>query len=172
MLPKTTDFIDNAIGIDPSGCGCTDCLVRNSIPLDHTSDIEELVRAHFMTGRKIVNRSSSTLAIYVNASAEVAVEALECTGPVIDALAPDMHSEAVYAFYMTDEDADEDEQAKVVALDSYALDIDEAIEDYYQNNATLVNRTESTLVLYRNYMGRYVAHKIEDAFNRLEILPD
>lgn len=172
MLPETTDFIDNAIGIDPAGCGCTDCIVRNSIPLDATSDIEELVRAHFMTGRKIINRSSSTLAIYVNASAEIVVEALECSGPVIDTLAPDKYSEAAYALYASAEDAEEDEQGQVVGLDSYGLDVDDAIEDYYQNNATLVNRTDATLILYRNYMGRYVAKQVENAFDRLEILPD
>lgn len=172
MLPDTTDFIDNAIAIDPATCGCTDCIVRNSIPLDDTSAIEELVRLHFMTGRKIINRSSRTLAIYLTSDAQAVVEVLECSGPVIDTLAPDAYSEASYAFYASSEDAPEDETAKVVALDSYQIDIDEAVEDYYHNNASVVNRTASTLVLYRDYMSRYIAQPVNDAANTLEILPD
>jgi len=31
MVSDQTDFIDNAVGIDPPDCGYTDCLIGNSV---------------------------------------------------------------------------------------------------------------------------------------------
>ena len=64
QLRQTTEFIDNAIGIDPDNCGCTDCLVGNSIPASNTGMIQDLVNAHLNAGRKIINRASAPLVIY------------------------------------------------------------------------------------------------------------
>lgn len=58
---RVTDFTGDAIGIDPAGCGCTDCLVGNSVPVD-SPKMAALARA-VAAGRKLVNRSGQHLAL-------------------------------------------------------------------------------------------------------------
>lgn len=53
-----TDFIDNAIGIDPPDCGCTDCIVSNSIPASQLmSNADALYHDVGLNGRRIVDRN-------------------------------------------------------------------------------------------------------------------
>ena len=35
--PVTTGFKENGVGIDPAGCGCTDCIIGDSIPFNETN---------------------------------------------------------------------------------------------------------------------------------------
>lgn len=165
MLRHTTDFIDNAIAIDPTDCGCTDCIVGNSIPLHDTYNLELLAMMHFATGRKIINRSSRTLLIYINKEDEACVEALDCSGPVIDTLQPSQSllsaDRADYAFYDSEDDAEDSKAHKAVVLDRYAMDVEEAVNDYYFDNANLVNCSDSALVLYRNFMSRFTVKKVD-----------
>ena len=56
-----TDFDGDALGLDPGGCGCTDCLVGNSIPID-SPRMKDLAQAA-ANGRKIVNRSGEHFAL-------------------------------------------------------------------------------------------------------------
>lgn len=52
-LHRKTDFKENGFGIDPEGCGCTDCIIGYAV---HPSDewkLEKMIR----TGRTLYNRT-------------------------------------------------------------------------------------------------------------------
>jgi len=52
-LKVKTDFKENAFGIDPEGCGCTDCLIGEAF---HPSDDYRLELA-IRYGRILINRT-------------------------------------------------------------------------------------------------------------------
>lgn len=55
---RDTQFKDNKIGVDPAGCGCTDCIIGNSIPEDNLNAYaDELYKDVGLNGRKISDRS-------------------------------------------------------------------------------------------------------------------
>lgn len=54
-----TDFLDNAIAVDPPTCGCTDCIVGNSVNLDEDGMRELAVQA--LLGRRVINRTGRPL---------------------------------------------------------------------------------------------------------------
>lgn len=61
-LPRTTEFPDDAIAIDPPACGCVDCLVGAAITLDSPLRLD-LAMEHFHPAirRPIINRSGHNL---------------------------------------------------------------------------------------------------------------
>lgn len=173
MLNDTTDFIGNAIGIDPSGCGCTDCLVGNSIP-ENSSDVEELLRAHVEEGREIVNRTyASVLLVYKRRSGGYAMDSLYMSDPygeveIIEeqeqyrddygfVIYDSFERNAEYVIQSYDEDADE-----VVAVNINDEDaIKKALEAHFTSGTELTNRTYGTLVVHESY-GEY-GHEVVDA---------
>lgn len=60
-FPERTDFEGDALACDPSGCGCMDCIVGASVPLD-SPRMHELAKA-VANGRRFVNRSGEHLAL-------------------------------------------------------------------------------------------------------------
>lgn len=60
-----TDFKDNAIGIDPRGCCCTDCVVGNSVPFSNKVAVKTIAR-QALRGRRVINRSSIPLVLVWN----------------------------------------------------------------------------------------------------------
>ncbi|WP_331757984.1 hypothetical protein OG225_41800 (plasmid) [Nocardia sp. NBC_01377] len=61
VLDKT-DFINNGVGIDPPECGCTDCIVGNSVPLGSGGDLDRLA-AQALQGRILINRASEPVVL-------------------------------------------------------------------------------------------------------------
>lgn len=173
MLNDTTDFIGNAIGIDPSGCGCTDCIVGNSIPED-SSYLDELLRAHVEEGRDIVNRTyASALLVYKHRNGSYAIESLypPDSRAEIEIIEEQEQYRDDYGFVIYDsyqrtaeyvvqsygEDAKE-----VVAVDINDEEaMNKALEAHFQNGTELTNRTYGTLVVLESY-GEY-SHRIVDA---------
>lgn len=54
-LKDTTEFVDNAIALDPAGCACTDCIIGDAYPEDRV-DVDDLVREAALAGRYIIDR--------------------------------------------------------------------------------------------------------------------
>lgn len=52
-LWKQTDFKENGFGIDPEGCGCTDCLISYAFHPSETYRLKEAIRQ----GRTLYNRT-------------------------------------------------------------------------------------------------------------------
>jgi hypothetical protein len=52
-LKRETEFLENGFGIDPEGCGCTDCLIGEAF---HPSDTWKLGTA-IKQGRTLYNRT-------------------------------------------------------------------------------------------------------------------
>ncbi|WP_029926407.1 hypothetical protein [Nocardia otitidiscaviarum] len=49
-----TEFLENGFGIDPEGCGCTDCQTGNAFHPSDTLRLEAAIRQ----GRTLYNRTS------------------------------------------------------------------------------------------------------------------
>ncbi|WP_280412611.1 hypothetical protein [Nocardia asiatica] len=71
-IKQFTVFRNNAIAIDPSGCGCTDCLCGDSIPYVFVDD-EELV-TQIMRGREVINRTDTELMFRVTDKIRLVIE--------------------------------------------------------------------------------------------------
>lgn len=157
MLRDETDFINNAIGIDPAGCGCLDCGIGNSIPEDEDQKITELLKAHFEEGREIVNRSGSTVVAYRNRRGDyestwVPVSESRTNFEVI---APE---EAYFDYSMdegtvvSDDHTPEDEAEGAVKVEDDDA-MKELVEKHFKHGEIIVNRTSETLVVYRTAYG-------------------
>lgn len=163
-MKETTDFINDAIGIDPSGCGCTDCIVGNSIPEDQDYQIAELIQAHFEEGRQIINRTSTAMIIYKSERGEYKYTNIPVTGydPTVLVLPQDG------SYYSPEEgiiirhgysDPDEDERS-VSTDDDDAMQ--EAIEQHFNQGERLINKTDQTVIIYQSVTGDY-GHLMIDA---------
>lgn len=180
MLNDTTDFIGNAIGIDPSGCGCLDCSIGNSIP-ENSPYMDELLRAHIEEGRDIVNRThASVLLVYKDsrsgaclyeplyisderAQIDIIEEAYEYHDDYGIAVYDSYRRTAEYVIQSYGEDA---EEVKSVDVNDDAA-FEKALSDHFVNGTDLTNRTYSTLVVYESY-GEY-GHRLLDVAEGTEI---
>lgn len=156
MLPDETQFIGNAIGIDPSGCGCDGCTDGSSIPEDDTAHIAELIEEHFTQSREIINRTGSAIVVYQSRRDEYEFSYLPESG----------HFE-VEVINQHDGYFDDLNQPFTVVRDSYtppevditAVDVhnDEElkmlIEKHFREGVEIINRTSETLVVYRTGYG-------------------
>ena len=164
MLREETEFLNNAIGIDPSDCGCTDCLVGNSIP-ENDPDVEKLLRAYFEEGREIVNRTyASALVAYKDRNGNYTYSPLFLTDPAaeIHIVKPeDPFYDEGFVICETDTGyepniypGDDEDSVAVVSLDEDEEVINAAIENHFKAGTTITNRTGSVLVLHESY-GEY-----------------
>lgn len=64
MINSTTGFINDAIAIDPYSCGCTDCLIGDSIPEHNTDEVQEAYRQMFEEGRQVIYRAGGDVLVY------------------------------------------------------------------------------------------------------------
>jgi hypothetical protein len=161
MLREETEFIHNAIGVDPSGCGCTDCIVGNSMPED-SYDIEELVRAHFEEGRRVVNRTSGTIVMYktgpgkykmdVVGSREINI--MEETRSWND---PEDYDYVLHASYCVCNSCERSETIPV--SDESRADL--ALRAHYNDGETVYNGTGYTLLTFQNWDESYKVEEID-----------
>lgn len=165
MFREETDFIGNAIGIDPSNCGCTDCIVGNSIP-ESDSRIPELIQEHFTEGRRIVNRTySSVLVAYKSANGEYTYDCISLSDPAAEVrvIEPEESSYDGNAIVICESDADgyepmlradeDPDDTKVISrYDDDAMA--KAIEKHFRYNKRVINRTYQTIVFHESY-GEY-----------------
>jgi hypothetical protein len=163
MLREETDFISNAIGIDPSGCGCTDCIVGNSIPESDASGISELLQEHFTEGRAIVNRTySRVLVAYKSANGEYTYESLSLPDPSAEVrvIEPEESSYDGEGIVICESDADgyepmlraddDPDNVKVISIhDDDAMA--SAIEKHFRYNKSVVNRIYETIIAHESY---------------------
>lgn len=56
-LQETTSFKHNGVGIDPAGCGCTDCIVGDSINVDDADKMKMLMYETYVNKRPVFWRS-------------------------------------------------------------------------------------------------------------------
>ena len=61
---KDTDFLDNGIGIDPEGCGCTDCIIGYSFNMGSVVYDSDLAK-DIIRGRKLYNRTSTKIRVEI-----------------------------------------------------------------------------------------------------------
>lgn len=162
MFREETDFINNAIGIDPSGCGCTDCIVGNSIP-EGDSRIPELIQEHFTEGRAIVNRTySSVLVAYKSSNGEYTYDSLSLPDPSAEVrvIEPEESSYDGEGVVICESDADgyepmlraddDPDNVKVISVhDDEAMAI--AVEKHFRYNKRIVNRTYETIIAHESY---------------------
>lgn len=165
MLREETEFDGNAIGLDPSDCGCTDCIVGNSIPESDISSIRELLQEHFTEGRKIVNRTyASVLVAYKSADGEYTYASLDLPDRfaeirVIEPEISDYDGESIVICensgdYEPNLRADEDpDNVKVISSDNRG-GITMAAEKHFRFSRRIANRTGKTLVFHKSY-GEY-----------------
>ena len=68
-LPEETGFTDNALAIDPDGCGCMDCLRNDAIHVSDTAKMQRLAKAA-AAGRVVINRSYGPLVLVMSFTGE------------------------------------------------------------------------------------------------------
>lgn len=155
MLREETDFIGDAIGIDPKGCGCTDCIVGNSIPLDQTHLIAELVRAHFEEGRRVIYRCGGAIVLYQSKNGEYKWEELYSEPPVShEVISPELEEYN----YMTGEgtivtDGSSSDEDTVDVDDRKSME--RLVERRFVDGEIIINRTAATLLVYRTAYGEF-----------------
>lgn len=174
MLQEETCFIGDAIGIDPSGCGCVDCQTGSSIPVDQTRLITELVRAHFEEGRRIVYRNGAGIVVYRSKDGEYKwVELMSDAPAEYEVISPeDQHHDyaagegtvVVEGHAWGEESVGVENQGDMARLVERRFTMDEII----------INRTDSTLLIYRTLIGVYshVSISTDDKDPQLTLIVD
>lgn len=166
-IPDTTVFIGDAIGIDPPGCGCTDCIIRSSIPSDDTDRIQEAVRQHFEEGRPIVNRSGGSIVFYRNDRGEYEMADLyaEAFCGETEALFPIDSEDSVEASYVgaihkADCDCPKCEEGSAQAIkvsDEEGMRV--FVEKYFREGFVIENHTDAVIVIGAKY-GEFAFQEI------------
>lgn len=156
MLREETDFIGDAIGIDPTECGCTDCIVGNSIPLGQTQMIEELVRMHFEEGRKVIFRCGGAIVLYRSRNGEYKWEPLYSEDLIQhDVISPEQQE---YDYMVGEgtiviEDTFPRPEGTVDVGDRQGMAL--LVENHFVEGEIIINRTKETLVVYRTAYGEF-----------------
>lgn len=75
-LKETTAFVGDAIGIDPPDCGCTDCILGDSVPLAESNGAS-LAAAIIEGGREVVNRLSGDIYLVIRDGKSMVVPDLD-----------------------------------------------------------------------------------------------
>lgn len=167
MLREDTEFIGNAIGIDPIGCGCTDCIVGNSMPEDDYN-IDELIKAHLDGGRKIVNRTSGTIIMYKTGSGDYKMDSVGSTNV---SFIPEGHSsedEDKYddVLHTSDCSCDGCDYYKTSFPISETTRLGYTLDYYFEGEKTLLNWTGYTLLVYKTWDDSYVVQELDLSFDR------
>lgn len=154
-LPQITEFNDNAIGIDPEGCGCTDCIVGNSIPEDNTDMVQKLVNAHLNAGRRIINRTSSNIIVYRDQNGEGKWLTTYGYNPAViteDHHRPVEYDEADPIIILHSEycACDSCEAGTTIPAESFEA-FEEAYNRHVDQHVPLYNESGSVLVILKSY---------------------
>lgn len=166
MLREDTEFIGNAIGIDPSGCGCTDCIVGNSMPSDDYK-IDELIKAHLDGGRKIVNRTSGTIIMYKTGNGEYKMDVI---GSTEVHFIPQDHSakeptEYDIVFHSSSCACDDCSYYRSSLSLSDAISTSYALRRHFEDGETILNWTGYTLIAYKTWEGSYAFAELDLSFD-------
>lgn len=166
-IPDTTVFINDAIGIDPSGCGCTDCIIHSSIPADDYDRIEEAVRQHFEEGREIINRTGGSIILFFNDCGkydmmDVYHSAFAGETEVLAPIDPEDSMDAPWVIYVHPEDCtcqrcyeDSDRVTKVNNEEGMR----KFAEKYFREGFMIENHTKETIVIGMKY-GEFAFQEI------------
>lgn len=158
-IPDTTVFINDAIGIDPPGCGCTDCIIHSSIPSDDTDRIAEAVRQHFEEGREILNRTGGNIVLYFNDCGKYVIDDLyhSAFSSETEVLVPIAEEDSVDASYVLAVHPDECMCSMCTEGSDRVVKVsDEAgmlvfVEKFFRQGFTIENHTNETIVIAMRY---------------------
>lgn len=153
MLNEHTEFKGNAIGIDPAGCGCMECLTGSSIPED-SPYMQELLQAHFNEGREILNRSNGSLAIYRSRSGEYRFESISSNE--LKSLPETGHrwasDESGKILHDNGCSCDDCESGLTIPIDAGER-LEEFLDGFLNDSIELINNTHGYLVIFRTWDG-------------------
>lgn len=166
-LKATTTFVNDAIRIDPSGCGCMDCFTGDSIPEDSPL-MQELLDSAINEGRELIHLGDCQWVLYRNRYGHGEIMGLYDGAREYEVLEEDNGSmwdeeenkkvlslRLPYREYTNYEDSEflilEDDNAECTRI------LDEKIAAGYR----LANETGAVLVYAKTYMDTYTFYEVE-----------